>query len=222
MDTKKLLVYWKESLKLFEPANLSLYLLGCLNTVKLSASIILRYFWWVFFILVILHAGHLPKIYGGLPNLGTNITVLLHIIMLFGYVMTMRPSIEPKEAAYYLAYVPGIWGVGLTYLLVGPYLLPLAALVLLFFFDTALGLKDYALSWIRAGKLLFYFLPAVGIIALAKLLLNICWYWFAYRMDAFVPGLSIPLLAVIHMINYASLTVFYLRVKHNHFNLIFE
>lgn len=222
MNYNALVAQWKDSLKLFHKANLSLYFLGCLNTMKLSGTLMVKYFWWAFLALACLHIGHLPKIHGAIPNLATNLTILLHIILLFAYIMSMRPSIEPKAPNYYLAYVPALWAVAVTYLLVGPYLLPLAAIVLLFFFDSSLGLADYGAAWIRTGKLFFYLLPAIAIVMTAKIILNVIWYWATYKLDAFLPGISIPLLALIHLFNYASLTVFYIRAKHNHFNLIFE
>ncbi len=223
MNYAVLLTHWKDSLKLFHRATFSLYLLGCLNTIKLATPCILRYFWWAFVALTVLHIGNAPRINGTLPNFGTNISILLHIILLFAYVTSMRPSIEQKDSDYYLAYLPrSIWAVALTYLLLGPYLLPLATLVLLFFFDTNQTINDYRVSLQRTGKALFYLLPAVIILALGTTALNICWYKLAYTLDAYIPGIFIPLLAIIHMINCASLTVFYIRMKHNYFHLIFE
>ena len=223
MNYAVLLTHWKDSLKLFHPATFSLYLLSCLNTIKLTLPSMLTYFWWVYAALAVLHIGHAPKIIGTLPNLGTNISVLLHMILLFGYIASMRPSIEPKDRAYYLSYFPRcMWAVVITYLLVGPYFLPLAALVLLFFFDTNQTPNDYALSWLRTGKAMFYLLPAALILGLGKTVINVCWYKLTYLLDGYLPGISIPLLAIIHLLNYASLTVFYIRMKHNYFHLIFE
>ncbi len=182
----------------------------------------LKHFWWAYVLLAALHISHLPKINGVIPNLATNATILLHVILLFGYILSMRPSIEPKNRDYYLGYLPGIWAVAITYLLVQPYFLSLAAIVLLFFFDSSLRIQDYGLALIRSGKLFFYLFPAVLAIATAKIIINICWYWLTYKIDALIPGASIPLLALIHLLNYASVTVFYIRAKHNHFNLIFE
>ncbi len=223
MNYAQLLTHWKDSLKLFDRATFSTYLLGCLNTIKLSAPLMLCYFWWAYVALVILHLGHTPKIMGALPNLSTNIAVLLHITLLFAYIASMRPSIEPKDTAYYLTYFPRtMWAVVLTYLLVGPYFLPLAGLVLLFFFDSNQTVMDYTLSLKRTGKALFYLLPAALILALGKTVLNITWYKLSYLLDGYLPGISIPLLAMIHLANYASLTVFYIRLKHTYFHLIFE
>lgn len=222
MTHTALLAQWKDSLKLFHKANLTLYILGCLNTAKLAGWLMIKHFWWAYVILISLHIGHLPKIHGAIPNLATNATILLHILLLFGYLLSMRPSIEPKTSQYYTSYLAGLWAVAASYLLVQQYLLPVAAIVLLFFFDSTLTLRDYVASWQRTGKLVFYLLPAVGIISIAKLIFNICFYWLAYKIDILLPGISIPLLALLHLLNYASVTVFYIRAKHNHFNLIFE
>ncbi|MBM3893582.1 hypothetical protein FJ365_04250 [Candidatus Dependentiae bacterium] len=223
MNYAVLLTQWKDSLKLFHRATFSLYMLGCLNTIKLAVPYMFTYFWWAFIGLIVLHIGHAPKIDGAIPNLGTNITVLLHIILLFAYISCMRPSIEQKNGSYFASYFPRcMWAVALTYLLVGPYLLPLAALVLLFFFDTNQSLNDYGHSWRRACKAMFYLLPATIILAIGKVILNVVWYKLAHGLDAYIPGIQIPLLAIIHLLNYASLTVFYIRMKHNYFHLIFE
>lgn len=223
MNYTVLVTHWKDSLKLFHRATFSLYLLSCLNTIKLALFPLLKYFWWAFVALIVLHIGHAPKIDGAIPNLGTNLTVLLHIILLFAYIASMRPSIEPKNGAYFLSYFPRcMWAVALTYLFVGPYLLPLAALVLLFFFDTDQSISDYGHAWRRTGKAMFYLLPAAIVLAIGKVLLNVAWYKLACIIDGYVPGIEIPLLAIIHLLNYASLTVFYIRMKHNLFQLIFE
>jgi hypothetical protein len=223
MKCAMLLTHWQDSLKLFQRATFSTYLLSCLNTIKISAPYMLIYFWWAYAGLLLLHIGKVPSMVGALPNLGASITVILHIVLLFGYIATMRSSIEPKGKAYYLAQLEKtLWAVAVSYLLVGPYFLPLVGLVLLFFFDSTHTGQDYLRSWQRTAKAFFYLLPAALILGIGKTIINICWYKITYILDAYLPGISIPLLAIIHFVNYASLTVFYLRLKHTYFNLIFE
>ena len=274
MNCTTLLTHWKDSLKLFHRATFSLYLLGCLNTIKLALPSLLKYFWWAFAGLIAVRIWGTPRTVGEITLLhmqvGVYIRILLQTILLYAYIMSMRPSIEPKNGTYYLSYViKTFWAVALTYflqsvsifatdVLVLKYSFPFIILTLLFFFESKLtsfskifwvvtvtlwllhgyfppfvsvgGImlmiflmpKDYWLSWFKTVKTIWYLFPAVLILFFGNIILSFYGYQLAYALDFYIHGLLVPVLAIVHLLNYASLTVFYVRIKHNYFHLIFE
>lgn len=212
---------WKDSLKLFHPAALSLYVLGCLNVFVQSLKLSAMYFSWVVALLIALHIWGPQALDGVFHSFAMRITDLLQIILLYGFIMSVRPSQEPKELAYYRAYAPWIWGPALLYLAAFPFTLPLIALVLLFFFDGTNSLDGIWLASKRTGKAIYYFFPAFLIIASIKIALNLTITAGAHMLGAYIPGISVIIISLLHLLNYATLTVWYIRIKHNHFSLVF-
>ena len=213
---------WKDSLKLFQPATLTLYLLGCLNVFVQSLRLVVTYFSWVIAPLIVLHIWGPHSLDGVFHSFGMRLTDLLQIILLYGFIMSVRPSQEPKDLNYYRTYAPWIWGPALLYLAAFSFMLPLVALALLFFFDGTNSLDGIWLAFKRIVKAIGYFFPAFLIIASIIVTINLIITAGAHWLGSYIPGIGVIIISLLHLLNYATLTVWYIRIKHNHFSLVFE
>ena len=97
-----LLSAWKDSLSVFSPKKLKLFLLVTANTVKQSHMIFFRYWWWLALLLYGLAA------YNYLLNSFSYffpIAVLISFFLaLFTFFLSMRPSVERKNYSYFAKY----------------------------------------------------------------------------------------------------------------------
>jgi hypothetical protein len=259
MESKTISTCWRDSLAYFKKDNLKLYLLGSLGTWQRALNILVHRFWWLFIAwfswlgFLVWHSGieGLTTMFpGSLVKLTTGIIItwFLQAAIYYVIIMAIRPSLEPKDYAYFIKYAYNFWlffisGIFASNILV----LSLIALPLLFFLDSDQSAKSLYLSLIRGIKAMVYFLPfflfvllapipLIAIITLITLLPLLIAFKFMYpEWSLFAMKLSAPLLprwfAIISTVQtaffaelgailaLAALCVFYIKIKHEHSDL---
>lgn len=230
MDIKAVPSYWKKSLEFFKKDNLKLYLLLTLKTWVRSITLLLRTFWWLFAIDLVC-----VWTFAVTPNL---VTLTINAILLYAAIMTARPSLEAKNLAYYIGYLPSIWVVllffGLAYFMGNIFafiLLPLP----FFFLDSNRSLGSFFKACKQSLKALVCFAPiflALLIIPVMCALLwtLIIWAIFSspselfhvtlFRMIAL--GLLYVFFDALVILNISGISVLYTKLKHENFNLLFQ
>lgn len=230
MDIKTIPVYWKKSLEFFKKDNLKIYLLLTLNTWIRSIKILVRNFWWLFVIdLVCIWI---------LPQTPNALSVALNTLLLYATIMTARPSLEAKDFSYYLKYLRGIWVVLLIFALaysLGNLCAFLVFPVVFFFFDSNLSPWSFFKACKQSFKALACFTPIFGALLILPILCALLWTLLVMAIFSspstlfqFVP-FRMVVLALLYLffdalviMNIASLSVLYTKLKHENFNLLFQ
>jgi len=213
--------YWKESFLLFRKDNLKTFVLGSLKTYFRVFMFLCRQQWLIFPWIVIHMLGNLLISFSPRLILATQ---LLDLVLLYVVIMELRPSIEAKDQAYYLKYIKGFWALGLAVLMN-----VFAFFPLLFFFDSAMSLKDLIPSIRRSLLACIYFAPTL--ITIHLLLAGAFWatsYCNTMLISTALRGNHLYLYGFLFGISNVTLlfclslaTVCYIKIKHEHFDLFF-
>lgn len=174
--------------------------------------------------------------------------VILVIAFWYLILLASRPSLEPKTKLYFSNYMHTWWVMLILAILVPCNNLasitaaPMMTIILLFFFDTDLSVDSLAASFIRGTKAFIYFLP--GLVALMLMwsvcllsMVGFCWTtsilisWLMGFMGASVIATLISsiitvtlatLIAIkLFILFAAAVTVYYVKIKHEHHDLFF-
>lgn len=182
MILSSLTTLWKESVAFFAWKNVRLFMLATLNTSVRSAGIVVRDFWWILLGLLIARLSGIAIV-----------TDILALTMSFCYLLIVRPSIEMKNAAYYVKYarqsafyffmvlaviatifVPfklasGIFGVVSRYpgsLIHGPF--SIVFIAGLFLLDSKPNLSSVAQALLSALQFVVYCAPVMSLVLLLE------------------------------------------------------
>lgn len=220
---------WKESLELFHKTNIKLFCLGMLNNWTISLKILIRFFWWLFLGGLILFT--IPST--EYPLVAKFITISLEIILLYVMIMTVRPSLEAKNYSYYSRYlmvlIPILLFMPLIYL--SSLFIPLIALCLLFYVDSTLSPKGFCKALVQTGKAFLNFLPATSIIfiiaslfaALGSYIYDImCTASLHWLLMALIKCFGLCIKTALILLCLSTITIYYIKIKHAHFKLLFE
>lgn len=249
MFSELIKTHWPTSLKLFQPANLKLFALGTMATVKNAAPIFMRYFWWAIVLQIVVTIS-IPTHTKLLAMLVSALCMLCNTIILYGMIMSTRPSLEIKNCAYFRKYSSWIWGA---------ILLPIA-FPLLFFLDGPNTVTGFLVALKRTLRTIIYNFPVMLVLAVIAWLFGALFMptWSCFTLepsntqtplmqiytnitsvtnwrtsfDTFFALLITPgMIALSYLFIYfgimcqlaccAVFTVWYVRIKHNHFSLIF-
>ncbi len=174
--------------------------------------------------------------------------IILAIAFWYLMLLASRPSLEPKTKLYFSSYMHTWWVMLILALLIPSNNLasitaaPMLAIILLFFFDTDLSIDALAASFIRGTKAFIYFLP--GLVALMfmwsaclLLMVGFCWAmsllisWLMSLVSASVLAtlissvITVTLATIIvvklFILFAAAVTVYYVKIKHEHHDLFF-
>lgn len=249
--------HWKESFQFFSKNNIKIFILATLNNFQRSLRILIKNFWWqiILFILFKLLTHDYAYFFQSssqtawspliLRSLGMGGFVVASLYMLFFFVLSVRPSIEIKNYAYFNRYQQYLWGFFILYLSIYflsiPYFFPFAILSTFFFTD----LKSTPLCFsqsLKNGVLCFLnFLPIIGLFFVlygAGIILS-------YKLDGLVYNLLttssvdgniiekllyvvlLPIVATIlttlmKFLYIASLGIYYIKLKHQYHSLFFK
>jgi hypothetical protein len=176
--------------------------------------------------------------------------VISVVILWYLIILATRPSLEPKTRDYFKVYFRGWWSILLLMLLVpgsnlaGIVSVPLITTITLFFLDTDLSPDAFAASFVRGTKALVYFLPGFIAIFFTGMLcfllgvtvsLGASWLanWLLTMLLGQASNGALILSSVITVgfitcvvvsmvvLFAASLTVYYVKMKHEHQDLFF-
>jgi hypothetical protein len=236
---------WGDSLSLLKPKHLKLFLLVTLKSVVDTYKVLLKYWWWLFAIAILfygtifLQAGIITYIWANKIA-----DYLLYDILLFATLVTARPSLEQKNGAYFRRYMIYYLPILIYYLpmiLLTVFFLPFGLLpitviisplyifTVLFFLDSSKKLKDFAVPFFRALKMVVYNLPLLIIVGVILYLpqyifscINISPLLIAgitiRQMHAILNIFSV-LLVPIALIPYINI---YIKKLHDQFDLYFK
>jgi hypothetical protein len=234
MDLSSLTVRWKESLDIFQRANLKLFVLAILNNFMRSGMLLVQRFWWL--LVLWLAAAWISlaigtSSYAFLVFLAPLPNFIIRTLILYVMIMTVRPSMEAKDYGYYWKYFTCLWAVVLLNLFYKEsFFIPLLVPTLLFFLDSDQSPLSLINSVAKTLKMILFFLPVLTIITLVIALLNVPTYFFAHlTLDlghAWAQSFTFTALLIVQdillLLSLSVITVYYVKLKHSHFNLLFE
>jgi len=225
-------VFWNESLEFFKWSNFRLFLLATLNNYKRSASIIIRYCWWVFIIpFIVLYLK-------GAEELATPFSYSL--ILYFFFLLTVRPSIEKKNLAYFLKHINKFPGYFLVYLMMyipfmlifksTTYLITPFLLASLFFFDLKPTFKNIGQAIKNVIKVSFYFFPVMFFLMFTHrffnfFMENVAWTKVTLLLNQGSNlGLNYCVTFIIFLFELllvSAVAIYYVKIKHNYHKMFF-
>lgn len=151
-----ILTQWKDSLQLFTPKRLRLFLLVVLKSALSAIKLLAQYFWWMYALLLLVewvspHFWHTKIVAAA--------SMSVCFVLFYGSLLALRPALERKDADYFYRYLRS-WRI--------------AYLGLLWVAPSLLGCAGGAfLSWLN--------LPAIGSLGTVLFLL----YWPIIIMSCF-------------------------------------
>ncbi len=157
---------WKDSLSLFAPKNFKLFALVTFKTIWDGYKVMLRYWWWLYGLLIgiwiydehFLHESIARfsngfefftrgiYLYGNaLEAIAGILTGIIYFMMPFLIILSIRPSVKPKNYAYFLRYLPLL---GYIYILNALFIMILKQAEVLIIGDVSVGLLACILLFI--------------------------------------------------------------------------
>ncbi len=214
MNFDLLLSTWRDSLALFSWSQIKLCLLGTVATWLRSMTIMFRLFWWLI-------VGLFALGYWCPFGWSRFVVFMMWLVLLYLIMLSVRPSLERKDYFYFGHYILRIWAIGVVLILFkycGVTQILLAWL--LFYFDSN-GSLNAVVSTLKATfKMYLFFLPFFAVLSLVAFILG---YFYSWLMGFFdIPLLKTFFSLVISLFVCSVLSVYYIKLKHQHYKLIFE
>jgi hypothetical protein len=234
---------WKDSLEIFKKKNVFLFLLASLNTFRRSLVLLVKYFWWLFAMLLCVDVY--VSFYGS-PVLWQYSMFVAQVVFSFIHayaLLAARPSIERKDIRYFSTYMQkftGVIGVLLGYYLF--FLLHVSFFIFFIwifafhYFDSKSGFKNCLVSFVASFKIIFYYLPVFIVFGVFKFLLDHMIY--VYRdlklwginylfgsnkiMFLIVDHCVMVLFGLISLLFISFVSIYYTRSKHKNFDFFFR
>jgi hypothetical protein len=234
MNIKLIMQTWSDSLKLLTPESLRHFGLGSLNLLirgfkSLAQTYILIVPIFIAIIAALLHVGLFTT-----PLARSFPLIITMFCLLQLAVMSVRPSVKIKNSEYYLTEDDTGDYMRINRLLITiptalacwfvPFIgIPLMSLLLLIFHDTqhnslAIGLNIFK----QFAKTCVYLAPALIVILLPLTILNSATKLAIALLDSAIPGSWVVFYFLLLMINSSVMTVFYVKIKHGYYQLIFS
>jgi hypothetical protein len=231
---------WIDSLTLLKPKNLQLFAMVTLKSIAEAYKLFIKYFWWLmvllmvlFFIapdyMVALRARDIPSIAHYISLAG--LAYILYTLLFLSVCFATRPSIEKKNCHYFrgqykrfifywllwvvLFMVSAIKNLPVTPLFLITSYSPWYIFMVLFFADSAGGLKNLFLSMWHAMKMILFNFPLLAIMGIAFYvpIFIVGKYFFVSPMVGYLVG---TLLLPIGVCTYANI---YIKKLHDQFDL---
>lgn len=182
----QLLKSWADSLKIFYPKNLKLFLLVTLNSVWLGFKVLFKSLWWfllldIAMMALLVYGNHLFTLNQIYVNY---ILMAIQAFWVFFIYLAVRPSRERKTPVYFLSYFkyllyfsPFLFVVGFLTTktsaffdyqvgsILGAFISLTGAFTMLFFLDSDGSIKSLMHSIVRGFKMLCYNFPFVFVLA---------------------------------------------------------
>lgn len=220
---------WVDSVSLLKPKNLKLFVLVTLKSILDAYKVLAKYWWWLFAIIIGCFVA--PYVWADSIDVylqAERISQWAYQLLLFAAIVATRPSLFPKDCAYFRSNMIYFLGVaGLLFIL--PYgfwptaFAPFYFLVVLFFLDSEKKLRmgtfnDIFLSIFNAIKMLVYNYPLLVVIGLILFAPVLC----VYNYVLFAPLLHNVLGALLLPITVCTYTNIYIKKLHDQFDLYFK
>ena len=220
---------WVDSVSLLKPKHLKLFVLVTLKSIIDVYKIVAKYWWWLFAIIIGCYV--VPYV------LTDSIAMYVHAerisqwsyqILLFATIVATRPSLFPKDCAYFRSNMIYFLGVALP-LVFFPYsfwpvaISPFYFFTLLFFLDSEKKLyrgmfNDLLVSVFNAIKMTIYNYPLLVIIGLGLYMPIFC----VYNYVLFAPLLHNVIGAFLLPITVCTYANIYVKKLHDQFDLYFK
>ena len=229
MNIDNVIAFWRPSLIiLMHREQRTLYFLGTLNLLKRSLITLGTYFWWLyFFVLILLSVESVTFCESILLKIVfLKLFLLLSALMLYASVMSLRPSVEIKNYAYFYHYRKAVLVTLVLSFTVHSFLLIPVTLMTLFFLDTSMTFNSMVFSVKRSMFMITKCLPVFLLITCLSVLFSFGLSMIEIQHYTIVTHVIALLINVIRLIGIlliqALVTVYYLKLKHEQFNLFFE
>lgn len=232
MNTDSLFARWDESLDLFKKSNLKLFCLGVLNNwIRAIKTFGLRFIaLYALWVMLACASLTLFTSFNLLFFILPVVTFLVRGLIVYIMVMTTRASLEQKNYRYYIKYLPFAWvAIGVNLFIDSWIFLPVLILILLFFLDSQNSIMSLLVAWMRTLKTTLSFLPAISILTFVIGLLSLVQSFpfnFIADSSSFMQLISLMLVLLLQdmlfLLMISIITVYYIKVKHAHFTLLFE
>lgn len=217
---KKSLLNWELLDPFAGKGEVKIFCLASLNIFVRSLVLLARKFWWlwgtwIFGIIIFSRYFSMPT-----PEWFTAIFASIGSYLMLA---TVRSSIERKDLLYFMNYFIFSWPIFLywTILHVQSYSSIersitdcIMALVLFFFLDTTATPLSLARAIRRTVVIFLRFLPSF--VLLCTLLTLVTW-----PLNLALDFLRCPCVFVVQLFSFAILSVYYIKLKHKHYNLLF-
>lgn len=230
---------WKEAIGFLMPQNIKPFLLVTAKTIidiykSINKPLTSRGNWLVILVLVLLVGlTNLIKMFH-LVVLSTIVLNGIHYIILFLFLLGMRPSVGIKDREYFYFYCMKYWYLfiaticfGILYeelLYIIPLLLIFYMLFLLFVFDSDGSASSLIAALRNSGKMIFYNLPIFLVLFLVFVMMGIVVDFLVGFALGYFGGLTIATLLYIIFtpIYVAFITNLYIKLVHSQSVLYFQ
>jgi len=218
MTSTNIFAFWKTSLQVFtNPDQRKNFILGTLSLLRRGVITLMKLFWW----LPIIYVASLT-----LPTLNLLFFLSINTVTFYLMIMSLRPSTEIKNYAYFYRYAKALLimlGVNLCIVLVPTASLLLAPeiLFLLFYLESDLSMNSALLSVKKAFSVLLFCFPTLMFLCVPYSVMSAIILILLYKGPL---GLILfaPLQFLLSFLVLAATTTYYLKLKHEHYNLFFE
>lgn len=217
---KKSLLNWELLDPFIGKGEAKIFCLASLNIFVRSLAILSRKFWWLWSTW-----GLGIIIFSRYFSMPTPIWFTTTFAALGSYCIltTVRSSLERKDFFYFMNYFVFSWPIFLYWTVVHVHTSMfieksmcdfLMALILFFFLDSTASPLALGKAIRRTIILCFYFFPSLVLLCIALIVLTWPLYWV-------LSFLGFPCVFITQLIYYAALSVYYIKLKHKHYNLLF-
>ncbi len=247
MFLKTLIPKWFESVQIFKPSNLKLFLLGSLNTFIKSLTILLKNSWWIaifllipfllsfsllFFLKFIPVVGYWIKLYNLLVSL---LGFLPFVFLTFFIFLTVRSSVEKKDIRYFMSFLNSFWlflilallQIGFVmYVPIVAKLFPMLWISVLFFLDSKRKFNSLYYSILNGVRSLVFYFPVfivlglfnLGCISFSEYLLDFGTIFSGSSSSVIGYILLIIVCFLIELLFISFLNVYYIKIRHKDFH----
>ncbi len=243
----RLVQAWKNSLTLFYPSSIKLFILITIGSIIEAYKIIVHYWWW-FLVLI----GGTSLFWWHNVRFFFLLSVVLNYLFVFVFSLATRPSVARKNIAYFRSYfilfLPTLAGflsikllgillikiIGIMgqwqpiYLLIKSFSYAIQVFFIFFFLDSAHTTRQFSLSLLRSVKMTIYNYPIALIFGVIILGLEIA---FSFFVGSFLfaweqVGLLLRIISLLNIFMFVplQLSIFaniYIKKLHEQFDYYF-
>lgn len=226
---------WVDSVSLLKPKHLKLFTLVTLKSILDAYKVLAKYWWWLFAIIIgcfVVPYVWTDSIYVYVQ--AERISQWAYQILLFAALVATRPSLFPKDCAYFRSNMPyfliqAVFIVFASYIYWPTAVAPAYFFGVLFFLDSGKNIffydnkvymtnNDLLMSWWRAFLMVIYNYPLLVVI-------NLFFYapvYGVYSYVFFAPLLHNVIGAFLLPITVCTYTNIYIKKLHDQFDLYFK
>ena len=226
---------WVDSVSLLKPKHLKLFALVTLKSIIDAYKVLANYWWWLFAIIIGCFA--VPYVLTDGVDVyvqAERVSQWAYQVLLFAALVATRPSLFPKDCAYFRSNMPyffiqAVFLVFVSYSFWPSAITPAYFFGVLFFLDSGKNIffydnkiritnNDILMSWWRAFLMAVYNYPLLVIVGVAFYLP----VYVVYSYISFAPLLHNVIGAFLLPITVCTYTNIYIKKLHDQFDLYFK